>query len=54
MVAEAETKEEIAIEVARIVEAGTAVTIVTGSVRSAITRTSLSEPNAIAVASLKG
>ena len=54
VVAGAETKEEIAIEVARIVEAGTVVTIVTGSVRSAITRTSLSEPNAIAVASLKG
>jgi len=54
MTVEVVTKEEIAIEVARMVEAGTVVTIVTGSVRSAITRTSLSEPNAIAVASLKG
>ena len=47
------TKEEIAIEIIRIIEAGTVETTVTGSVRSAITRTSLSEPNVIAVASLK-
>ena len=50
---EAETKEETEIEIAQIIEAGTVETTVTGSVRSVITRTSHSEPNAIAVASLK-
>ena len=51
---EAETKEETEIEIAQIIEAGTVETTVTGSVRSAIRRTSHSEPYAIAVASLKG
>ena len=50
---EAETKEETEIEITQIIEAGTVETTVTGSVRSVITRTSHSEPNAIAVASLK-
>ena len=54
MTVEAETKEETEIEIAQIIEAGTVETTVTGSVRSVITRTSHSEPNAIAVASLKG
>ena len=51
---EAETKEETEIEIAQIIEAGRVETTVTGNVQSAITRTSHSEPNAIAVASLKG
>ena len=53
MTVEAETKEETEIEIAQIIEAGTVETTVTGNVRSAITRTSHSEPNAIAVANLK-
>ena len=53
MTVEAVTKEETEIEIAQIIEAETVETTVTGSVRSAITRTSHSEPNAIAVASLK-
>ena len=53
MTVEAVTKEETEIEIAQIIEAGTVETTVTGNVRSAITRTSHSEPNAIAVASLK-
>ena len=53
MTVEAETKEETEIEIAHIIEAGTVETTVTGNVRSAITRTSHSEPNAIAVANLK-
>ena len=53
MTAEAVTKEETEIEIAQIIEAGTVETTVTGNVRSAITRTSHSEPNAIAVANLK-
>ena len=52
MTVEAETKEETEIEIAQIIEAGTVETTVTGNVR-AITRTSHSEPNAIAVANLK-
>ena len=53
MTVEAETKEETEIEIAQIIEAGTVEKTVTGSVRSVITRTSHSEPNAIAVANLK-
>ena len=53
MTVEVETKEGTEIEIAQIIEAGTVETTVTGNVRSAITRTSHSEPNAIAVASLK-
>ena len=53
MTVEAVTKEETEIEIAQIIEAETVETTVTGSVRSAITRTSHSEPNAIAVANLK-
>ena len=53
MTVEVETEEGIEIEIAQIIEAGTVETTVTGNVRSAITRTSHSEPNAIAVASLK-
>lgn len=53
MTAEAVTKEETEIEIAQIIEAGTVETTVTGNVRSAITRISHSEPNAIAVANLK-
>ena len=53
MTVEAVTKEETEIEIAQIIEAETVETTVTGSVRSAITRTSHSEPNAIAAASLK-
>ena len=51
--AETVTIEEIETEITRIIEAEMVETTVTGSVRSAITRTSLSEPNAIAVASQK-
>ena len=54
MTVEAETKEGTEIEIAQIIEAGAVETTVTGNVRSAITRTSHSEPNAIAVANLKG
>ena len=53
MAAGVETKEEIEIEITRIIEVETEETTVTGSVRSVITRTSHSELNAIAVASLK-
>ena len=53
MTVEAETKEETEIEIAQIIEVETVETIVTGNVRSAITRTSHSEPNAIAVENLK-
>ena len=53
MTVEVEKKEGTEIEIAQIIEAGTVETTVTGNVRSAITRTSHSEPNAIAVASLK-
>ena len=53
MTVEAVTKEETKIEIAQIIEAETVETIATGNVRSAITRISHSEPNAIAVASLK-
>lgn len=53
MTVEAVTKEETEKEIAQIIEAGTAETTVTGNVRSATTRTSHSELNAIAVASLK-
>ena len=53
MTVEAETKEETEIEIAQIIEAGTVETTVTGNVRSAITRISHSEPNAIDVANLK-
>jgi len=53
MTVEAVTKEETKIEIAQIIEAETVETIATGNVRSAITITSHSEPNAIAVASLK-
>ena len=51
--AEAETKEEIGTEITRTIEAGTVEITVTGNAQSAITRTSLSEPNAIAVVSQK-
>ena len=54
MVAGVETKEGTEIEIAQIIEAGTVEATVTGNVRSAITITSHSEPNATAVASLKG
>jgi len=53
MTVEAVTKEETKIEIAQIIGAETVETIATGNVRSAITRISHSEPNAIAVASLK-
>lgn len=53
MTVEAETKEETEIEITQIIVAGTVETTVTGNVQSAITRTSHSEPNVIAVASLK-
>lgn len=53
MAVEAVTKEETKIEIAQIIEAETVETIATGNARSAITRISHSEPNAIAVASLK-
>ena len=54
MTVEAETKEETEIEITQIIVAGAVETTVTGNVQSAITRTSHSEPNVIAVASLKG
>ena len=50
---EAVTREETATEITRIIEVETAETIVIGSVLNAITRTSLSELNVIAVASQK-